>query len=151
MQTYHYTESGLDNVFLQSEQFHFVHGEMITIPKINELLRAISFLLASRKTKLSGGEIRFLRTEMGLTPAQLANELCIKEAELRQIEAENGVMPVWLELNFRILACARLKIEPVISMDTYKDWALEDRITARPIVLELREEKGNQHWEITSL
>jgi len=74
---YHYTECGLDNVL--------VHGidpvtddeddEVVTILNINGLHRAIAYTILGRKGLMTGKELRFLRTEMGLTQSELAQRV----------------------------------------------------------------------------
>jgi DNA-binding transcriptional regulator YiaG len=74
MANHHYTECGLKNVY--------IHGldpviddegdEIITIPAINELHRQIALGIVSHMHGMSGEELRFLRTEMGYTQAELA-------------------------------------------------------------------------------
>lgn len=74
---YHYTESGLDNVLL--------HGivpvvdddgdEVVTIVNVNCLHKAIAHAILERKGLMTGKELRFLRTEMGLTQAELARRV----------------------------------------------------------------------------
>ncbi|MEO9168655.1 MAG: hypothetical protein ABI230_09655 [Aestuariivirga sp.] len=79
--SYHYIESGLDTVFL-ANGFKFLpvkDGEQVVIDNIDGLHRAIGIALASQNHKLSGKEIRFLRTEMLLSQANLARILGVKE------------------------------------------------------------------------
>lgn len=77
MNEYHYTESGLDNILIAA---NFVdkddQGEdIITIPAIGQLHQLIAQVLIDQIGGLSGTEIKFLRTEMGMTQAELANIL----------------------------------------------------------------------------
>lgn len=73
MSSHHYTESGLKNVFIDGlETFLDDDGdEVITIPAINELHHVIALGIVSHEHGISGDELRFLRTEMGLTQAEL--------------------------------------------------------------------------------
>jgi len=74
MNSYHYKESGLDNIIIENMPvFHDDRGEeVISIPNINLLHKAIAKGLVTKKAGLNGKELRFLRTEMGMTQAQLA-------------------------------------------------------------------------------
>lgn len=69
-----YTESGLDNILIVGMNTHVDDGgeKSITIPNINGLHRVIALGIVRRKTSISGKELRFLRTEMGMTQAALA-------------------------------------------------------------------------------
>jgi DNA-binding transcriptional regulator YiaG len=71
---YHYTASGLDNVILIGlPTLTDDAGEVvINIPYINDLHRLLSEKVASKPTGLQPKEIRFLRTQLGLTQAELA-------------------------------------------------------------------------------
>jgi DNA-binding transcriptional regulator YiaG len=78
---YHYTESGLDNVWLCSG-FHWAdgpRGQQVMIERIDALQRSIGLLLVARKKHLSGKEHRFLRIEMQMSPAALATLLGVSE------------------------------------------------------------------------
>lgn len=71
--TYRYDESGLDNVILQDLPT-LVDGdgeEVINIPNVNMLHKVLAAQVAAKPTGLVGKEIRFLRTEMGLTQGEL--------------------------------------------------------------------------------
>mgnify|MGYP001791564013 CR=1 FL=1 len=73
MDHYHYVESGLDNVLIFGLRPEVDDaGEItITIPAIEELHRVISEGIVKRESAMSGKELKFLRTEMGLTQAEL--------------------------------------------------------------------------------
>jgi DNA-binding transcriptional regulator YiaG len=71
---YRYDECGLDNVILKD--FRIVTDdageEVVMIPNINLLHRVLVRAVASKDSGLQPKEIRFLRTELGLTQAELA-------------------------------------------------------------------------------
>ncbi|GJE41300.1 helix-turn-helix domain-containing protein [Methylobacterium soli] len=74
MNAYRYTESGLTNVIIEGATL--VHDdageECVTIPNINGLHKAIAHGIVTKRSAITGSELRFLRTEMGLTQAELA-------------------------------------------------------------------------------
>jgi transcriptional regulator with XRE-family HTH domain len=74
MEPYHYTESGLDSVFIHGVTFVTDNAgeETITIPFVNGLHKAIAAALVGKPSNLTGKELRFLRTEMGMTQAELS-------------------------------------------------------------------------------
>ncbi|MGB8873932.1 MAG: type II TA system antitoxin MqsA family protein [Desulfobaccales bacterium] len=74
---YHYTESGLQNVWLQGvEVFKCDCGEKFAfIPYVQELHKLIGMILLAKEDQLSGREIRFLRKHMGLRAKYFAKEL----------------------------------------------------------------------------
>lgn len=71
--SYHYTESGLDNVFLENgfviEESSF--GALLSIHNIDGLHQAIGRNLASRSLR-NGREFRFLRHELNLSQKALS-------------------------------------------------------------------------------
>lgn len=71
---YRYTACGLDNVFLVGlpQCTDRAGDETITIPNINVLHATLLLAVAQKPTGLDPKEIRFLRTELGLTQAELA-------------------------------------------------------------------------------
>ncbi|MCO4316265.1 helix-turn-helix domain-containing protein [Phyllobacterium sp. 21LDTY02-6] len=74
MSEHHYTESGLSNVYISgiAVELDDDGDETITIPAINELHCVIALGIVSHDKGMSGAELRFLRSEMGLTQAELA-------------------------------------------------------------------------------
>jgi DNA-binding transcriptional regulator YiaG len=74
MNNHHYTECGLDNVYIDGLEYVVddAGDEIITIPAINELHRIIALGIVSHSHGMSGAELRFLRTEMGYSRAELA-------------------------------------------------------------------------------
>lgn len=74
---YHYTESGLQNLWLEGvEVFKCDCGEKFAfIPRIQELHNLIGKILLEKEDQLSGREIRFLRKHMGLKAKDFAKEL----------------------------------------------------------------------------
>jgi putative transcriptional regulator len=72
---YHYTECGLDNVFLRNG--FETDGEgvdaAICVRDADELHRVIGVHLASEKKVLTGKELRFLRNEMDVTQEELGS------------------------------------------------------------------------------
>ena len=75
MDAYRYTESGLDNVLIEGADLHDDDAgeECITIPNVGALHKAITLGIVHRRPLgMTGRELRFIRTEMGMTQAELA-------------------------------------------------------------------------------
>jgi len=72
---YHYTESGLRNIWLANgyREVDTPYGKGVAIERVEELNRAIGVNLATVKPRLTGAEFRFLRKELGLSQARLAH------------------------------------------------------------------------------
>jgi DNA-binding transcriptional regulator YiaG len=99
---YRYTESGLDNVYLENG-FHYENGD-VQIDDIDGLHRAIGEFLITHKKDLSGKEIRFLRQEMLLSQSILARLIGVSErAVIRWEKAGPGQVPSPAEAAVRML------------------------------------------------
>lgn len=77
---YHYTESGLTNVWLANgfTVRKTRHGEGVSIHDVDGLHRALAMALAN-KPRLTGAEVRFLRKEMGLSQRGLGELLGVSD------------------------------------------------------------------------
>lgn len=75
MNEYHYRECGLDNVILSGLDFVVGDDEdgVTIIPHVNALHRLLARMVAEKETSLTQKELRFLRTHLGMTQAELAN------------------------------------------------------------------------------
>jgi DNA-binding transcriptional regulator YiaG len=72
---YHYTESGLNNVWLRNgfRPVETPYGKGIVIDNVPGLHRAIAQRLLKDKPHWSGAEFRFIRKELDMSQAALAN------------------------------------------------------------------------------
>lgn len=85
---YHYTESGLDNVWLENGfTIHATpYGEGVSIQDTEGLHKVIGQWLVSLPKPLNGAELRFLRLEMDMTQKNLAGILGADEQAVRRWE-----------------------------------------------------------------
>ena len=90
--TYHYTESGLDDLYLENGyvQHDTPYGPGVSIEDSAGLHKAIGQWLIERPAPLNGAELRFLRTEMELTQRALAGIIGATEQTLRLWEKNRG-------------------------------------------------------------
>jgi DNA-binding transcriptional regulator YiaG len=113
MASYRYKASGLDNVILEGVDVvqDDAGQRVVSIPNIEGLHRAIAQAVVEKPTALDGREWRFLRTEMGLTQAQLA-EIMKREALTisRWERAETPIDPT-ADTLFRLLVIEKLALE----------------------------------------
>lgn len=74
MSNFHYTACGLSNVYIEglNEVVDHAGNDTITIPGINLLHRVICEGIICHDSSMNGEELRFLRSEMGKTQAELA-------------------------------------------------------------------------------
>jgi len=92
MKEYHYTECGLDNIYLLNgfEINHTPNGEEIFIHDINGLNKTIGIILISKPGLLSGKEIRFIRHMLDLSQKRLANIIGIDYQSVLRWEKNKG-------------------------------------------------------------
>ena len=83
--TYHYTDSGLDSVYLENgyHEHATAYGAGISIDDSEGLHKAIGRWLIERPVPLNGAELRFLRIEMEMTQRDLAGIIGGTEQTLR--------------------------------------------------------------------
>jgi DNA-binding transcriptional regulator YiaG len=70
MTNYHFTESGLDWVYLSKDmvvQHDTPYGPAVSIPQLDAILDAIGHKIISRQDPICGQEVKFLRTRLSLS------------------------------------------------------------------------------------
>ena len=67
MAAYRYDDCGLENVIIKNVKFIVDDSgdEVVCIPNVNGLHHAIATSILSRKSSMTGAELRFIRTESG--------------------------------------------------------------------------------------
>ncbi|MCY4211491.1 MAG: helix-turn-helix transcriptional regulator [Gammaproteobacteria bacterium] len=113
-QMYHYTESGLPDVWIEGLRVRDDAGEpTILIPNINNLHKLIAFRIVISDGALTGAELRYLRTEMGMTQAELGElvhreRLTVSRWELGEHELDGAA-----EALIRVCALIKLDLDEV--------------------------------------
>lgn len=125
---YHYTECGLDDVYLTSgyEIRQTPYGEGVAIKHVEELHQAIGHALVTEKKVLSGKELRFLRTEMDLTQAELGQLVGLTDQSVARWEKDQYEIPGAADYLLRLIYLGHIKktidlrqlIESLKSMDS---------------------------------
>ncbi|TFF19124.1 helix-turn-helix domain-containing protein [Jiella endophytica] len=112
MTRHHYVESGLDNVYIEGIAVERdANGEeMVTIPAVNQLHRIISVAIISHPKGISGPELRFLRSEMGLTQAELAAIVHRDKQSIGRWERNEIEIDPTAETLIRRMAIEKLKL-----------------------------------------
>ena len=90
---YHYTESGLDHIWLEDGftlENHPNYGELVSIWNVRNLHLAIGRWLIDQPRRLTGAEFRFLRTEMDLSQRLLGQLLGVTDQAIAAIRAKAG-------------------------------------------------------------
>lgn len=92
---YHYTESGLDNVYLNGGYNELeIDGEIaVSIHDLAGLHKVIGQNVIRKSPMLTANEIRFLRKEMDLTQSSFAALISVSEATIRGWESGRTAVP----------------------------------------------------------
>jgi putative zinc finger/helix-turn-helix YgiT family protein len=108
-ESYHYTESGLDNVFLGNGfRYNDAGGRRrVVIKDIDGLHKAIGRTLVDRKESLTGKEVRFLRHELLMSQSVLAKLLGVTEQTVHRWEKGKTDIPKAAEKLLRLMYMRR--------------------------------------------
>lgn len=147
MSTYLYTECGLDNVVIEGLQVVEDHAgeETVTIAAIGLLHQVIAEGIVSLPVKMTGPELRFLRTEMGLTQEQLAEILKVQPLSVSRWERGDPITDT-SEMLIRLLAAKRLELNVSLDVD-----GLSSRVTRAPRTEPIRIDGSiPEHYELVA-
>jgi len=112
MITHHYTECGLPNVWIQCRQVIDDAGQKVyTISRVKQLHKAIACEVVNSRGALTGREIGFLRSEMGLTPAEFGKLVDREESTVSRWEHGAAAPDGAMDLLIRMLATVQLKLD----------------------------------------
>ena len=134
---YRYTASGLDNVTLvgMTNVCDDDGDECITIPNINGLHKAIAAAIVSHPRGMSGKELRFLRTLMGKTQAELGAEVHREGLAVGRWERGEQPLDPNAEAVIRVMAKEYLSLKLDAKMDEITGWCVQTAET-QPIMID---------------
>ncbi len=112
-----YNWCGLDDVYLLSGFTREVDAdgeESVSIQNLDGLHRAIGEHLANHKKALNGSEIRFLRKQMDISQAQLAEILAVSDQTVARWEKQETEIPGPAEMLLRVIYLTEIleKVNP---------------------------------------
>jgi len=105
-ENHRYTESGLSNVTLLGVEVRRCPkcGDVeVAIPRIAQLHRAIAFVLAGQRAKLTGAEVRFLRKYLGRSGADFAAMIGVTPETVSRWENDREPMGATAERLLRLM------------------------------------------------
>jgi DNA-binding transcriptional regulator YiaG len=140
---YHYTECGLDNVWLSNgyTEKKTAYGKAVSISNADELHKILAEDLIKKPGRLTGKEFRFLRVQLGLSQSATAKAQGVSEQNVSLWErhgkvpkANDHLMRVMYMLHEsksqlledafdRIMTVERLVHQRVVAKATAKGWA----------------------------
>jgi len=112
-----YTESGLPNVIIHNMKVEIDDegAEVYELPNILGLHKLIAYAIITKKHGLSPAELRFLRSEMGLTQAELAQIVKLDHQTIGRWERGEHPIDQNAEFVVRTVAAEMLKIDLKLS------------------------------------
>ncbi len=117
---HHYTESGLQNVWLKGVEVFECNkcgDNFAFIPCAQEVHKLLAEILLQKEDQLSGREIRFLRKHMGMKSKDFAERLGVKNVTVSRWEHEETIPPTTIDRLIRYFYAAEmnlLKLAPKI-------------------------------------
>ena len=118
-ESYRYMECGLDNVVIEGIDIVIDDaGEQVyCIENVTSLHKIIAHALITQEQSVSGKELRFLRTEMGLTQEQLAQILNVARGTINRWETQRDRINPTAEFLVRMLVAEKLDLDPRMSVE----------------------------------
>lgn len=113
MEAYHYKECGLDNVLIKGMVpcKDDEGDEVFAIPNVLGLHKVIAETIVSREAGMTGPELRFIRTEMGMTQAELAKVVHHEAQSIGRWERNEFAIDQTAEALIRLLAIEKLALQ----------------------------------------
>lgn len=137
MAAYRYTECGLDNVLIEGMNVLVDDGETksATIPNINALHRVIALGIVLKHSGMNGKELRYLRTEMGMTQAQMAQVVHREPLTISRWERGEDNIDSNAEAIIRKCATEQLGLPNTATMQEIAGWSVASAETP-PMVID---------------
>jgi Helix-turn-helix. len=139
---YHFTECGLDNVYLKEWLLYKCancNAEMPLLPDPDDFTAWLAEQLVRQESRLKGNEIFFLRKALDLTGAKLAERLGVQRVEVSRWE--NDRQPISFHADFQLrmevaerLLTAEHVAEVMQALRRYTKDARETPITIESVV-----------------
>ncbi|WP_188092362.1 helix-turn-helix domain-containing protein [Azospirillum sp. B21] len=116
---YHYTECGLDDVWIAGIEFHCdAAGKTVyRIPNLPGLHREIARSIVYESSGMTGQEHRFLRTELGMTQQEMASLLHVEALTISRWERGENPIDQNAMTIIRMLAVEKLELEQKESVE----------------------------------
>lgn len=124
MDKYRYTESGLDNIVITGigALVDDAGESCVSIPNVNGLHKVIAHGIVMRTSSMTGKELRFLRTEMGLTQAELAETVNREPLAISRWERGESPIDSNAEAIIRLMAIEKLNLPEDITVQEIAGW-----------------------------
>jgi len=141
---YHYTECGLNNIYLQNgyNESELDSEAYISVDSIDELHAAIGGLLVNKNTALSPNEFRFLRVELNLSQKALGSIIDVDSQTVARWEKGETKIPRANDIVLRASYLESLNGDSSVALMLKTLSDTEAQETIERIVLA----EENHHW-----
>ncbi len=132
---YHYTESGLDNVWLENgyKEKKTPYGMAVAIDDADGLHEVLALEIANKQGRMTGKELRFLRVLLSLSQQGIAKMVGTTDQSMSLWERKGNV-PISADALVRLLVLEKLtgdgKISEVIHRINVVERLVNQRIVA---------------------
>lgn len=133
---YHYTECGLDNVWLENGYVSkkTAYGKATSVDDAIGLHKVLAMELTHKKGKITGKELRFMRTVLGMSQDGLGKCMGATEQSISLWE-RTGKVPQYADSLVRLLVSEKLngnsKVTDIIERINTVERICNQRIVAR--------------------
>ncbi len=112
---YHYTECGLDNIYLLNgfELTKTKEGEEISIHDINGLHKTIGMILASKQGLLLGKELRFIRHMLDLSQKAFASLIGVEPQTVGRWERDEVIVSMTADHFIKMIFLAYIEVPDI--------------------------------------
>ncbi|MBX8811180.1 helix-turn-helix transcriptional regulator [Ochrobactrum sp. MR34] len=151
MSKYHYIECGLDNVYINGLQFQRddAGDEIITIPAINELHSLIATGIVTHEHGISGQELRYLRSEMGLTQSELAQFVHQDKQTIGRWERGEFAIDSKAEALIRRIAIEKLKLKVDLGIEELSKKSVPS-LSVQQINIQFENDNSSHNYELVA-
>lgn len=133
---YHYTESGLDNVWLENgyTEKRTAYGQAVAVVDVQGLHEMLALRICQKNGRITGKELRFLRTLLALSQGGLGKMLDVTDQAV-SIWERTGKVPKSSDAFVRMLVLAKLDgdqtVAQLLERITTVERIVNQRIVAR--------------------
>lgn len=122
---YHYTQCGLDDIYLLNGFNTYVVGDEVgfAVQDADGLHKVIALNIVRNKALLCGKEVRFLRKLLDLTQAELAGFLGYSSQQVARWEKDQGTINPSAERFLRVICTVSLEEEEAGILETIRELA----------------------------
>lgn len=147
---YHYTESGMDNVWLENgyTSKKTAYGNAVSVVDADGLHKLLAIRLTEKKGRITGKEFRFLRTMACLSQKSLAQKVGVSEQALSLWE-RTGKVPVSGDAVIRMLTIESLAGDGKMSKVIERINTV-DRLVNQKIVVHARQHKWTEKKQVNA-